>query len=136
MVLDLAIRLEVLEVLEQKVHPEHAPLNLPICSNPSGKCSDERPTRGTVCGTMRSMCGADVGCLAINCQCFEIRGLARQNRLATAHFRGCCPRLIQGLGSRVSGLGLRVSGVGLRVSGVGFRFEGLGCRVEDWGFGF
>ena len=32
MVLDLAIRLEVLEVLEQKVHPEHAPLNLSICS--------------------------------------------------------------------------------------------------------
>ena len=28
----------------------------------------ERPTRGTVCGTMRSMCGADAGCLAINYQ--------------------------------------------------------------------
>ena len=37
-------------------------------SNPSGKCSDERPTRGTVCGTMRSMCGADAGCLAIHYQ--------------------------------------------------------------------
>ena len=37
-------------------------------SNPSGKCSYERPTRGTVCGTMRSMCGADTGCLAINYQ--------------------------------------------------------------------
>ena len=37
-------------------------------SNPSGKCSYERPTRGTVCGTMRSMCGADAGCLAINYQ--------------------------------------------------------------------
>ena len=35
-------------------------------SNPSGKCSSERPTRGTVGGTMRSMCGADAGCLAIN----------------------------------------------------------------------
>ena len=35
---------------------------------PSGKCSYERPTRGTVCGTMRSMCGADAGCLAINYQ--------------------------------------------------------------------
>ena len=35
-------------------------------SNPSGKYSYERPTRGTVCGTMRSMCGADAGCLAIN----------------------------------------------------------------------
>ena len=37
-------------------------------SNPSGKCSYQRPTRGTVCGTMRSMCGADAGCLAINYQ--------------------------------------------------------------------
>ena len=37
-------------------------------SNLSGKCSYERPTRGTVCGTMRSMCGADAGCLAINYQ--------------------------------------------------------------------
>ena len=37
-------------------------------SNPSGKCSYERPTRNTVCGTMRSMCGADAGCLAINYQ--------------------------------------------------------------------
>ena len=32
--------------------------------NPSGKCSYERPTRGTVRGTMRSICG----CLAINYQ--------------------------------------------------------------------
>ena len=39
------------------------------CSwNPSGKCSYERPTRGTVCGTMRSMCGADAGCLATHHQ--------------------------------------------------------------------
>ena len=37
-------------------------------SNPSGKCSSERPTRGTVGGTMRSMRGADAGCLAINYQ--------------------------------------------------------------------
>ena len=37
-------------------------------SNPSGKCSYERPTRGTICRTMRSMCGADAGCLAINYQ--------------------------------------------------------------------
>ena len=44
-------------------------------SNPSGKCSYERPTRGTVCGTMRSMCGADAGCLAINYQSlFACRG--------------------------------------------------------------
>jgi len=44
-------------------------------SNPSGKYLYERPTRGTVCGTMRSMCGADVGCLAINYQylCSRIR---------------------------------------------------------------
>ena len=37
-------------------------------SNPSGECSYERPTRGTVCGTMRSMCGDDAGCLAIDYQ--------------------------------------------------------------------
>ena len=42
-------------------------------SNPSGKCSYERPTRGTVCGTMRSMCGAGAGCLAINYQSLHIR---------------------------------------------------------------
>ena len=41
-------------------------------SNPSGKCSYERPTRGTVCGTMRSMCGADAGCVAIHYQSLEI----------------------------------------------------------------
>ena len=29
---------------------------------------EERPTRGTVCGTMRSMCSADAECLAINYQ--------------------------------------------------------------------
>ena len=40
-------------------------------SNPSGKCSYERPTRDTVCGTMRSMCGADAGCLAISFQSLE-----------------------------------------------------------------
>ena len=34
----------------------------------SGKCSYERLTRGTECGTMRSMCGADAGCSAINYQ--------------------------------------------------------------------
>ena len=43
-------------------------------SNPSGKCSYERPTRGTVCGTMRSMCGADAGCLAINFQSLSLQG--------------------------------------------------------------
>jgi len=31
-------------------------------------CSYQRPTRGTVCGTMRSMCGTDAGCSAINYQ--------------------------------------------------------------------
>jgi len=56
-------------------------------SNPSGKCSYERPTRGTVCGTMRSMCGADAGCLAINYQSLYSRiskrgVLRRQNARA------------------------------------------------------
>ena len=35
---------------------------------PSRKWSYERPTRGIVCGTMRSMCCADAGCLAIDYQ--------------------------------------------------------------------
>jgi len=48
-------------------------------SNPSGKCSYERPTRGTVCGTMRSMCGAGAGCLAINYQSLRPR-LSRLQR--------------------------------------------------------
>ena len=51
-------------------------LSLSLCTGPtrtstlqrSRKCSYERPIRGTVCGTMRSMCGADAGCLAINYQ--------------------------------------------------------------------
>ena len=34
--------------------------------HPSGKCSYERPILVTVCGTMRSMCGADAGCSALN----------------------------------------------------------------------
>ena len=33
-------------------------------SNPTGKFPYERPTRGSVCGTMRIMCGADTGCSA------------------------------------------------------------------------
>ena len=37
-------------------------------SNPPGKFSYERPTRGIVCVTMCSMCGADAGCSAINHQ--------------------------------------------------------------------
>ena len=46
-------------------------------SNPSGKCSYERPTRATVCGTMRSVCGADAGCSAMDHQslCTRPRGL-------------------------------------------------------------
>ena len=35
-------------------------------SSPSEKCSHARPTRGTVCSTMRDMCGAGAGGLAIN----------------------------------------------------------------------
>jgi len=50
-------------------------------SSPSGKCSYERPTRGTVCGTMRSMCGADASCLAINYQ--YLVGRARSSGAAT-----------------------------------------------------
>ena len=40
-------------------------------------CSYQRPTRGAVCSTMRSMCGAGAGCLAVNYQslCRPSRGL-------------------------------------------------------------
>jgi hypothetical protein len=31
-----------------------------LISNPSGTCSYQRPTRGTVCGTMCSMCSAEL----------------------------------------------------------------------------
>ena len=54
-------------------------------SIPSGKCSYERPTRGTICGTMRSMCGADAGCLAINYQSL------------TSYLMSVSVRLMQGL---------------------------------------
>ena len=54
-------------------------------SNPSGKCSYERPTRGTVCGTMRSMCGADAGCLAINYQSLSGHHLKATIRGYLAH---------------------------------------------------
>jgi len=56
-------------------------------SNPSGKCSYELPTRGTVCGTIPSMCGADAGCLAINYQSLSGRS-AGSWRTAT---RAGCP---------------------------------------------
>ena len=36
-------------------------------SNPPEKCSYERPTRGTVCSTMRGMCGAGAGCPVALC---------------------------------------------------------------------
>ena len=50
-------------------------------SNPSGKCSYARPTRGTVCGTMRSMYGADAGCLAVNHRSLSITGRKRCGRV-------------------------------------------------------
>ena len=58
-----------------KVHDRRVPLLFGLLrrrwtSNPSEKILYERPTRGTVCGTLRSMCGADAGCLAINDQSF------------------------------------------------------------------
>ena len=48
--------------------PQHSCVGRRWSSNPAGKCSYERLTRGRVCGTMRSMCGADAGCLAIHHQ--------------------------------------------------------------------
>ena len=48
------------------VHPKAATWRRRWRSNPSGKCSHERPTRGTGRGTIHSKFGADAGCLAIN----------------------------------------------------------------------
>ena len=48
-------------------------------SNPSGKCSYGRPTRGTVCGTMRSMCDTDAGCSAMNYQSLSLSSRMEQN---------------------------------------------------------
>ena len=80
----------------------HATLHLSAAgrrwsSNPSGKCSYERPTRGTVCGTMRSMCGADAGCLAIIYQSLSAadssprsRGLTNPPRNKQVVLMGVC----------------------------------------------
>ena len=43
-------------------------------SDPSEKCSHERPTRGTVRSTMRDMCGAGAGGLAIKYQSLDNHG--------------------------------------------------------------
>ena len=59
-------------------------------SNPSGKCSYERPTRGTVCGTMRSMCGADAGCSAIDYQ--SLSGVSRVGGMSSLCFSSCVTR--------------------------------------------
>jgi hypothetical protein len=45
-------------------------------SNSSGKCSYELLTRGTVCGTMRSMRGADAACSAQRYQSLHIPNVA------------------------------------------------------------
>ena len=58
-------------------------------SNPSGIFPHERPTRGTVCATMRSMCGADAGCLAINYQSLDIWVARTQNLRTHAGFGAC-----------------------------------------------
>ena len=50
-------------------------------SNSSGKCTYERPTRCTVCGTMRSMCGADAGRLAINYHSLKLMKMASDGDL-------------------------------------------------------
>ena len=43
-------------------------------SNQSRKCSYEQPTRVTVCGTMRSICGANADCLATTYQSLSASG--------------------------------------------------------------
>ena len=61
-------------------------------SNASEKCSYERPTRGTVCGTMRSMCGADASCSAINYQSFCHRRRRRKRWRMGRAWRGWLQR--------------------------------------------
>ena len=65
-------------------------------SNPSEKCSYERPTRGTVCGTVRSMCGADAGCLGTNYHSLDpvsSMAIPLQSELSKFTFQGTSPFL-------------------------------------------
>ena len=61
----------------RKFNKDNLPLEskTAMVANPPGKCSYEWPTRGTVCGAMGSMCGADAGCFATN---YESRCRARR----------------------------------------------------------
>jgi len=75
-------------------------------SNPSGKCSQERLTRGRVTSTMRraahpsgcARCGAGDGCSAIKYQSqsrvFQPRWLARKER-RRCRKGGCCAHIVQ-----------------------------------------
>ena len=107
-------------------------------SNPSGKCSYERPARGTVCGTMRSMCGADAGCSAMNFQSLcarQVLGLRPQGAEVRNHHHLSLLFILCGLGCWVQGfcvyfliLGLELE---LGVSSLGLRVEGWELRVES-----
>ena len=86
-------------------------------SNPSGKCSYDRPTRGAVRGTMRSMCGAGAGCL----------GIHNQSLCPPAGAGGAFSQTVRVGGSRLAfnfeGLGVLVAPdkrLVLRVQGLGF----------------
>ena len=71
----------------------------------------ERPTQGTVCGTMRSMCGADAGCLTIN---YQSLGMVTPDIDGISNYRNIVWDV------QFSGFGFRVLGFGFRVSGFGF----------------
>ena len=94
-------------------------------SNPSGKCSQERPTRTTVTGTKRraahpsgcARCGAGAGCSVIKYQSLFGVGEGAPSRPSP-------PR---------TSFGFQVSRFGIWDSGFGIRETGFGIRVEDFG---
>ena len=118
-------------------------------SNPSGQCSQERLTQGTVTSTMRwaahpsgcARCGAGAGSSAIKYQPPYQQEVTIQAAKVTppkseipfiptpiSHLKPCLPSMYQeqvvvsSFGFQVSGFGLRVSGFGFRVSGAHIHF--------------
>ena len=61
----------------------------PLDKSSLRKTMYERPILGIVCGTMRSMCGADAACLAMNYQSLSLRKIP----LRRSHSRGARTRL-------------------------------------------
>ena len=85
---------------------------------------------------MRSMCGADAGCLAINYQSlFKVQGVGFLTRVKVAsRIPFSALRLSEDLYLRFGRF--RVEGLRFEVEDIGFRFQGLGFRVLGSGFRF